>query len=389
MSFVGLVLKNALRSKLRTLLTVLGVALAIVAFVFLQTVLTAWKAAAEHAAQDRIAIRHKLSFVISLPKRYIDVVRGADGVEAATWANWVGAKDPNRPDQFFATLAVDPESYLEVYDELSITDTERRAWLEDRRGALVGDVLARNLGLEVGDTITLSGTIYPGDHQYNVSGIYEATRRSIDRSQFLIHWDYLNESIDREDDRDQIGWIVARVSDSDRAADISAALDRDFRQREVPTLSMSERAMNTSFLGMLSALLSAVEIISGIILLILLMILGNTMAMGVRERQTEFAVMRALGFRPRHVVAMILGEGVAVGLLAGFLGLALAYPLVEMGIGRFMEENMSAWFPYFRIAPRTYGLAVGLALALGLVAGALPALRTSRLTVTSALRRVA
>ena len=309
MTLIGTAFRNALRNRLRTLLTVVGVALAIVAFVFLRTILSAWEGAADYAAQDRIATRHKLSFVIPLPLRYADIVRQTDGIEAATFANWVGHKDPNRPDQFFATLAVDPDSYLEVFTEMKVDPEARQRWREDRGAAIVGDVLARNLEVEVGDKITLEGTIYPGTWEYTVAGIYEATRRSVDRSQFLIHWESLNEIIDRETDKDKIGWIVSRIGNSSEAANISSRLDQEFESRDVPTITMSERAMNASFMGMLSAMLSALEIISGIILLILLMILGNTVSMGVRERQGEFAVLRAIGFRPKHVCALYCRRG--------------------------------------------------------------------------------
>ena len=387
MTTFQLITKSALRNRFRTTLTIFGVALAILAFVFLQTVLTAWYVGAEYAAKDRVATRHKLSFVIPLPKRYIDVVRSTDGIEAATWANWTGAKDPRNPDNFFATLAVDPESFLEVYDEIALDSEARKRWFEDRRGAVVGDVLARNLGVGIGDRITLKGTIYPGDFEYNIAGIYKATRRSVDRSLFLAHWEYLNESLP-ERDQDKIGWTIARIDDPSRTSTISAQIDRTFEEREVPTVTMSERAMNVSFMGMLSALLAAIKVISFVILLILVMVLGNTVAMGVRERRGEFGVLRAIGFLPKHIAGMILGEATTVGLMAGLLGLLLSYPLVELGMGRWLEENMSAYFPYFRIAPETYALALVLSIVLALVAAAIPASGAHRMPVTDALRRV-
>jgi putative ABC transport system permease protein len=387
-SSFGLVLRNLKRNRFRTMLTILGVGIAILAFVFLRTVLTAWQVGAENAAQDRLGTRHKLSWIIPLPKRYIDVVRAQDGVEAATYANWVGDRDLRNEDVFFAVMAVDPESYLQVYDEILITDAERDRWLGERRGALVGDVLARKLNLRVGGRITLTGTIYPGRREYIVAGIYRAARRSIDRSQFLIHWDFLNEQLPPER-QDQIGWIVARVDEPSRVGAISTALDRGFEERDVPTLTMSERAMNVSFLGMASALLDAIEYISIIILAILLLLLGNTVAMGVRERRTELAVLRALGFRRWQVVLMIVTEGMGLGLFSGLLGLALSFPLVELMFGRFVEENFGGFIPYFRIAPATYALAAGLALLLGAVAATIPAWGTWRMSVTDALRKVA
>lgn len=386
MNVATIALRNVTRNKFRTTLTVIGVAVAIVAFVMLRTVVAASSIAVDFAAKDRVASRHKVSFVMSLPRHYIDTLRSIRGVRAATWANWVGAKDPRDPDNFFATLAVDPASFLVVYDEVSVPAAQREAFVHDRQGALIGDVLARKLGVKVGDRITLEGTIYPGTFTYNVSGIYVATRKSFDRSTFLVHWDYMNESLP-EARRDQIGWMIARIDEPRHAADISQLIDRTFENEDAQTLSMSERAMNLSFMGMFSAVLSALDVVSIILLGILLMILGNTVAMGVRERTNEYGVLRAMGFLPRHVVLFIVTESILTGALAGALGLAVSYPFVQLGIGRWLEENMGGMFPYFRIDPTSAAAAFGFALMLGAIAAVLPAWRASRLTVTDALRR--
>jgi putative ABC transport system permease protein len=198
----------------------------------------------------------------------------------------------------------------------------------------------------------------------------------------------MNDSLP-EGRKDQIGWIASRIDDPGRSAEISSAIDRIFDEKDVQTATMSERAMNLSFMGMISALLTALDIISFIILAIMMMILGNTIAMGVRERTREYGVLRALGFSPGHIGTFVVGEAVAIGALSGVLGLALAFPIVERGMGRWLEENMGAWFPYFRIPPETYGLAIALAIGLAVVASVIPAYRASRLVVTDALRRLA
>jgi putative ABC transport system permease protein len=381
-------LRNLSRNKLRTVLTVLGGAVAILTFVALRTVLSSWSAAADFAAKDRIATRHKVSFVISMPKRYIDDIRAVPGVQQATFMNWFGGKNPKDPNQFFASLAVEPDKVLNVMDEMVVPADQKQRWLEDKKGAVVGDVLAKQLGVKVGDRITLQGSIYPGDWEFNIVGIYTATRKSVDRSTFMFHWNYLNDSLPAAR-KDEIGWITTRVDDPGRGPAVAAAIDKLFDDKDVQTVTMSERAMNLSFLGMLSAILGALDVISLIILLIMMMIVGNTIAMGVRERTREYGVLRALGFRPGHIRLFIIGEAVVLGLLAGGVGLALSYPMVELGIGRFLEENMGAWFPYFRISSMTAGLAVVLAVGLATVAAILPSRRAARLSVTDALRRVA
>jgi putative ABC transport system permease protein len=386
-NFGKLAARNLLRNKFRVILTILGVAIALVAFVMLRTVLSAWEVAAEYAAKDRVGTRHKVSFVMSIPKRYIDRVREVPGVQSATWANWFGAKDPNAPDDFFATLAVDPVSFMEVYDEAVLDAESRQRWLDDRQGAVIGDVLARKKGWEVGDRVTLSGTIYPGDWEFRIAGIYRATRKSIDGSQFLFHWDYLNEALPPAR-QEQIGWIISRIDDPARSAEISRAIDDAFDSQDIQTLSMSERAMNVQFLAMFDALLKALNWVSLIILVILLMILGNTVAMGVRERTNEYGVLRAIGFLPKHVVMFVLGESMLLGLVAGVTGLGLSFLIVQYGMGRWLEENMGGMFPYFRIEPITYVWAIGAAIVLGAVAASIPAWRASRLGIVDSLRRL-
>ncbi|KYF62508.1 ABC transporter permease [Sorangium cellulosum] len=388
MNLVSVAARNVLRNKFRTLLTVIGAVVAVLAFVLLRTVLTAWNVAADHAAKDRIATRHKISFILPLPKRYMDTVREVPGVTEGSFMSWFGAKDPRDANNFFASMAVESKTFFKVYDEMVVSPEDMERWLGDRKGAILGDVLATRLKVKPGDTVTLEGTIYPGNWQFNVSGIYTATRRSIDRSQFIFHYDYLNESLP-ERQRDQIGWMAARIDDPSRSADISAAIDKIFDEKDVQTATMSERAMNLSFMAMMSAVLTALNVVSIIILLIMMMILGNTIAMGVRERTREYGVLRALGFEPKHVRIFIVGEAATIGLLAGFLGLVVSYPIVELGLGRWLEEDMGAWFPYFRIAPSTMVMAVLLSMGLSLVASLIPAYNASKLSVTDALRRVA
>ena len=387
MNIAGIGLRNAWRNKTRAILTILGGAVAVLAFVLLRTVLSAWSVGIDYAAKDRLATRHKISIILTLPKRYIDIVRQVPGVKQATYMNWFGGKDPRRPNEFFANFAVDPVSFLDVFDEMIVSPEDRTRWLEDRRGALVGDVLARKLGVKVGDRVTLAGTIFPGDWEFDVSGIYQAARKSLDRSQFVFHWGYLNESIP-ERARDQIGWIATRIDSPNRAAEISQAIDKTFDEKDIQTVTMSERAMGVSFMAGLSAILTALDIVSFIILLIMTLILGNTLAMGVRERTHEYGVLRAIGFRTGHVVAFVLGEGLAIGLLAGAVGVGLSYPIVQVGMGRWLEENVGSIFPYFRVDATTAALALGLSMGLGALASVVPALQASRLTVVDALRRL-
>ncbi len=387
MTILGIGLRNAWRNKVRAFLTMLGVAVAVIAFLFLRTILSAWTAGVDYAAKDRLATRHKVTFVLPLPLRYVDQVRNVPGVKAASWANWFGGKNPNAEDTFFATLAVDSKTFLNVMDEIQVPAAQREDWLNDRRGALIGDVIAKQFKWKVGDKVTLAGTIYPGDWDFIVDGIYTAARRSIDRSTFFFHWDYLNESLDASR-KDRVGWITSRIDDPGQAATIAKRIDDAFSTQDTPTLTMSERAMNTSFLGMFSAILKAMNFVSIIILVIMALILGNTIAMGVRERTHEYGVLRAIGFLPKHLVAFILGEAVVIGVVGAAIGLAVAVPLIDHGVGRYLEENMASFFPYFRVAAKDVFLSAALAVGLACGVAALPAYQASKLNTIDALRRV-
>ena len=384
----GLAIKNLARNRFRVILTVLGVAVAIVTFVLLRTIVWAWTSASDFAAKDRIVTRHKITFVMSLPKRYIDDVRSAPHIKEATYANWFGGKDPAHDREFFGTLAIDVPTYFKVYPEVSVPPDQMQTFVDNRKAAIVGDVLAKKLGWKVGDHVTIQSGIYGGDWLFDIVGIYTATSRAVDRSTFLFHWEYLNDAVS-ERRRDQIGWIVSRVDDPSHAADVSVSIDRMFDEKEIQTLSQDERSFNASFLAGISAVLKALNLVSGVILVIMMLVLGNTIAMGVRERTSEYGVLRAIGFLPKHVVWFIVAEAMAMGVLGGALGLAVSYPFVEQGLGRWLEENMGTFFPYFRIPPVVTLQAMLLAVLLAGAASVLPARRASRLNVVDALRRVA
>jgi putative ABC transport system permease protein len=388
MTLTGLAVRNLARNKFRVALTIVGVGIAVVAFLLLRTVTWAWGMGAEYSARDRVVTRHKVTFVMSLPKRYVADVLGAPHIKTVTWANWFGGKDPKHDREFFGTLAVDAPTYFNVYNEAKVSPEILDTFLHDRQGAIVGDVLAKKLGWKVGDRVSLESGIYPGDWEFTIDGIYEATAKSIDRSTFLFHWDYLNDALPPER-RDQVGWIVSRVDEPSQVAQIGAGLDHLFDERDTPTLSQDERSFNTSFLAMFSSVLKAMDIISAVILIIMMLILGNTIAMGTRERTSEYGVLRAIGFLPGHVALWVVAESLVTGIVGGTLGALLAWPLINLLLGRVIEENLGNLFPYFHLEPQLVAIGVALAALLGGAAAALPAWRASRMHVVDAVRRVA
>ncbi len=387
MTLFSIAARNIGRNKLRTSLTVAVVAIATLFFIMLRTVVWSWTSASEFAAKDRIATRHKVSFVMQLPKRYAEEIAQMPGVTAVCYANWFGGKDPKDENDFFATIATDPPNLLKVYPEIKAPEDQKQAWIADRRGALIGDALAKKKHWKVGDKITLAGSIYPGNWDFNVSGIYTTTTTNVDRSTVWFHWDYMNESLP-ERRKDLVGWIVSNINDPGASGRISKAVDAKFDDRDLQTITMSEAALNQSFLGMFSAILKAIDLVSVVMIAIMGLIVGNTIAMGVRERTNEYGVLRAIGFLPKHIAQFVLGEALVIGIVGGVVGLGLGYPFVNLGVGRFLEENMGQMFPQFRVQPQIALMAFGLALGLAIVSAILPARKAASLQVVESLRRV-
>jgi putative ABC transport system permease protein len=367
-------------------LTSLGVAIAIVAFLFLRTLIGAWYAGVENSSSDRMITRNKISITFELPLSYVDKVRNlvADKGQVS-FENWFGAMYPKDEHGFFANLAADSEVF-KMYPEIVVSPDQMKAYLDDRQGMVVGVHLANKYGWKIGDKVTLRGTIYPGDWDFNVRAIYHSTSRAIDESTMWFHWKYLNER-QPETRKDHVGLIITKVNDASAATAIGQAIDKEFANSPAETRTESEKQFQLEFLSMASALLGAIRIISYVVLLILMLILANTMAMATRERTTEYAVMRAIGFQSRHIVGMVLGEGLLISLVGSVLGVALAAPSLKFA-GQVLEKKMGGFLGDFALQPDIVMLAVAVALALGMTASALPARRAGKLKIVDALRRV-
>jgi putative ABC transport system permease protein len=376
---------------MRAALTVLAAAVATLAFVMLRAAAGAWTTGAQAAVRDRIVTRHRTSFAVPLPLRHVAAVRALPHVRAVTHWTWFGgrlASGGSGPP--FAVIAVDAPTYLGVFDEASLPQDERDAWLADRSGAVVGDLLARRFGWRTGDRVTLDSAIFPTDAAhpwtFTIRGVYTTAARSMDRSTMLVRWDYVDERIPHWG-KGHVGWILSRADDPAHAAEVAAAIDRSFEDGEAPTYSQDEGSFRASLLASASALLRALDALSAATLGLLTLVLANTIAMGARERTREYAVLRAVGFTPRHVAALIVAEGAVLGAAGSALGVLGARVLLDAGLGRWLEEHTLTFFPYLRIGVT---LAIGAVLsgtALGMLAAGVPAWRASRLSAVDALRR--
>jgi putative ABC transport system permease protein len=381
-----LTFKSAFRNRLRTSLTSLGVAIAIIAFLVLRTIVAAWHAGYENSASDRMITRNKISITFQLPLSYVEKVRSVVGDKGAvSYENWFGATYPKDEHGFFANMASDDDIF-QMYPEIVIPKDQWKAYMEDREGAIVGAQLAAKYGWKIGDKVTLRGTIYAGNWDYHVRAIYTTTSKAIPESQFFFHWKYMNEGLP-ERRKDEVGLIVVKVNDASQAAGVAQAIDKTFASSPAETRTESEKQFQLEFLSMAGALLTAIEAVSYVVLVILMLVLANTMAMATRERTTEYAVMRAIGFQPRHIVGMVLGEGFIIALVGAALGVALTPPLL-LSLARVLEQAMGGFLGNMMLQLPDAVAAVVVSLVLGMIAAALPAVRAGRLKIVDALRRV-
>ncbi len=380
-----LLLKNAFRHKLRTLLTMVGLVVAVSAFGLLRTIVDAWYAGAEASSSTRLIVRNATSLTVPLPLAYAQRLRAVDGVTGLSWSNWFGGIYITERN-FFPQFAVDPPSYLALYPEFLVSDGERVAWLRDRKGVLVGRNLADKFGWKVGDQIALRGTIYPGTWSFTLRGIYDGADAGVDQGQMLLHWAYINETVRQRAGRraDQVGVFIVGIRDPNNAAVISQRVDAQFKNSLAETLTETEKAFQLGFVAMSEAILVALQAVSFIIVIIIMAVMANTMTMTARERLAEYATLKALGFPPAFVVRLLFGESLLIALAGGLAGLLLTLPLASAFAG-----FAGTLFPVFRVSASTMALQLGAAALVGVVAAAWPAWKMSRIDIVAGLRHVA
>lgn len=379
-----LIAKNAMRHKLRTSLTILGLVVAIFAFGLLQTVINAWYAGAEGASNTTLVTRNKTSLVFPLPLSYQARIRAVPGVTGVGYANWFQGvyKDPKN---FFAQFAISGESYLDIYPDYLLPPEDRAAFLRDRKGAIVGRKLADQYGFKVGDVIPLKGTIYPGNWELVVRGIFDGKQTSTNTATLFFHWDYVNETIKKLSPRraNQIGVYVVQINQPENAAAISAAVDREFANSLAETLTETEKAFQLSFVSMSEAIVVAIRVVSFVVIVIIAAVMANTMAMSARERLGEYATLKALGFGPGFLALMIFGESLLLAVFGAALGILILFPFAA-----FLGKVMGTMFPVFEVTQATVLQQMLAALAIGAIAAIAPTVRAIRVNIVEGLRSI-
>ena len=384
MYLLKLIFRNAFRHRLRTALTVLGIVIAVLAFGLLQTVVDAWYAGVNASSAARLITRNAISLIFPLPITYEDKIRHVPGVRTVSRSNWFGGIYIDKRN-FFPQFATDAEPYFELYPEYRVAPDQMKAFMLDRKGCVVGRKLAQTYGWKLGDTVPLRGTIFPGNWEFVIRGIYEGAEAKTDESQFIFHWDYLNEYIKKTSPRraNQVGIYLVGIADPDQAAAISREIDGMFRNSLAETLTETEKAFALGFISMTEAIVAAIRIVSFVIIVIIMAVMANTMAMSARERVAEYATLKALGFGPVFVQLLIYGESLLISLIGGVLGILATLPLVD-GFGAVMVKL----FPVFRLSAETLAMQVGAVLVMGMVAAIVPGLRASRVRIAQGLRAI-
>ncbi len=379
-----LIWRSTYRHPLRTGLTVLGMAVAVLAFCLLRTVVAAWYSGVDLSSPLRLVTRNSVSLLFPLPLSYLPKIQALPGIRNVGYAYWFEGIYIDKK-HFFPQFAMSLPGYLEMYPEFIFPPEQKLAFIKDRRGCAAGRKLAKRFGWRLGDSIVLTGTYFQGEYRFVLRAIYDGRAPNTDETQFFFHWDYVNETLKKNAPQmaDQVGWYLVQVERPDLAPVVSQEIDAVFKNSLAETLTETEAAFNLSFIEMTSSILLAIRVISWVVIGVILVVLANTMAMNARERLGEYAVLKTLGFRPRHLAGLIVGESLLLSLVGGILGLILSFPVV----GLFPKE-VEQYFPGLYVSRPTLMVGLAAALAVGMLAALVPAWRAARVGIAEALRRV-
>jgi putative ABC transport system permease protein len=379
--FLPLVWKNVWRRKFRTTFTLLSIFIAFLLFGILMTIRTAFSLGVDLAGLDRLVLINKVSLIIPLPVSYQTRLQQVPGVDLATHQTWFGGIYQD-PANFFANIAVVPEPFLRIYPEFTVPLDQVRAWLADRQGALVGRDLADRFGWKVGDRVPLTGTIWQPKQgkpwEFNVSGIYDA-EPGIDKTQFFFRYDYLDEN--RATGSGLVGWYVVKIADVSRSVELSRIFDEMFANSSAETKTTTEKGFVESFAKQIGDIGAIMIAISSTVLFMFGLVAASTMAQSVRERTSELAVLKTLGFSGAAILVLVLAESLFIAFVGGGLGLAVAWLIVQRG------DPTGGMLAIFVLPARDMLIGVALMALMGVLAGVMPAMAAMRLRITDALRR--
>ena len=384
MLILKILFRNAFRNKLRSGLTILGITIAILAFGLLRTVISAWYSGVEASSATRLVTRNSVSLIFPLPLSYRDRIRQISNVKTISYGTWFGGVYVEEKN-FFPNFAVDPKTFFGLYPEFILSPNEKETFFNDRKGCVVGRKLAARFGWKMGDIITLKGAIFFGNWDFVIRGIYRGRDKDTDETQFMFHWDYLNEKLKKTPHpwADQVGYYMVGVTRPDAATEVAIAIDQMFKNSLAETLTETEKAFQQGFIAMSGAIVMAVQIVSFVVIVIIMAVGANTMAMTTRERIGEYAILKTLGFGGGHIAGLILGESLVITLFGCVLGIVLTFPAAKI-----FSSELGAYFPNFNIERATLLFDLLAAFAVAFTGAIIPIHRAIRIKIADGLRRI-
>jgi putative ABC transport system permease protein len=385
MKFLHIVWKNLMRRKIRTIFTLLSIFVAFVLFGYLMAIRSAFSMGIDLAGADRLMVLNKISIIMPLPVSYMDRIKQIEGVKEVTYANWFGGYYQETRNQF-PNMAVDAENWFKMYSEFAVPEDQMKAWLADRQGAIIGADLAKRFGWKVGDRVPLQATIFRrpdgAGWEFNIVGIYNSPVKGTDKTQLFFHWALLNEVLRTTQFGNQVGWYVIKVNDPEQSPAIAKKVDTMFANSPTETKTDSEKNFVAGWAKQIGNISLMTQLIAAAAIFMMLLVTANTMAQSIRERTSELAVLKTLGFGDGRVLSLVLMESCVLALVGGLAGLGLSWALVTIG-----GDPTGAFLPQFFFPLKDVAIGVLMVIMLGFAAGAVPALQAQRLRIVDALRR--
>jgi putative ABC transport system permease protein len=385
MKYFPIVWRNLMRRKVRTIFTLLSIFVAFLLFGFLMAVRSAFNMGIDLAGADRMMVLNKISIIMPLPYSYGERLRTLEGVRQVTFANWFGGYYQETRNQF-PNMAVDASSWLEMYPEFTLPEDQKKAWLADREGAIVGSVTAKRFGWKIGDRVPLQATIFSRPDrrawEFNIRGIYDSPVKGTDKTQLFFHWEFLNEVLKNTTFGNKVGWFVIKVNEPEQSAAIARKIDTMFTNSPTETKTDSEKNFIAGWAKQIGNISLITQFIAAAALFMMLLVTANAMAQSIRERTSELAVLKTLGFGDGKILGLVLLESCVLAVIGGAAGLGLAWVLVTV-----IGDPTGSFLPQFLLPPRDLVIGMIMVIALGFATGAVPALQASRLRIVDALRR--
>jgi putative ABC transport system permease protein len=383
MKFRSLIFANLFRKKLRLILTIGSFAVALFLFAFLAVVRGAFNRGADIAGADRLVVINRVSIIQPLPLAYRDKILRIPGVKAVTHNNWFGGVYQEEKN-FFPQFVIDPENQRRVISELVVPDDQWQAFVKDRQGAIAGARTAKRFGWKVGDRIPIKNITYgaTGTWELNLDGIYHSDKAGGDETQFWFQWDFFEEKMPQTF-KGNVGWYVVKLENPDYAVSAAKAIDGMSANSSFETKTETESAFAANWVKQFGNIQFLVIAIGSVVFFTLLLVTGNTMAISVRERINELAILKAIGFNDRAILFFVLGESLTIALIGGLLGLGLAMLAVPA-----LGNALNGLLPALVLSPAILSMGLVTAIMVGVVSGLIPGIGAMRMRVVNALRRV-